>query len=145
MRAALAIVLAAALPAAAQALYKWVDEKGVTHYSESPPEKGSAAKIELKVPPGGAPAAPDWKEREIESRKQRIERDSKAGEQAAREARETAERARRCRAAQVALDLLRNGRRVYKLDDKGQRVYLEDGQRPALIQERERDARENCT
>ena len=139
-RAALAIVLAAALPAAAQALYKWVDEKGVTHYSESPPEKGSAAKIELKVPPGGAPAAPDWKEREIESRKQRIERD-----QAAREAREAAEKARRCRAAQVALDLLRNGRRVYKLDDKGQRVYLEDEQRPALIQERERDARENCT
>jgi hypothetical protein len=45
MIAVLGMVLWAA-PAAAQKLYKWVDERGVTHYSEKPPaDKGAPAQL----------------------------------------------------------------------------------------------------
>lgn len=48
------------LPAAAQ-LYKWVDEKGVTHYSEKPPPDGRAKSLDIKTQgtgPNAGSAAP---------------------------------------------------------------------------------------
>jgi hypothetical protein len=44
-------------PAAAQ-VYKWVDEKGVTHYGERPPQGRKASEVPNKLgSPGGASAA----------------------------------------------------------------------------------------
>ena len=66
--ASAALFLAAALgamPAAAQVLYKWVDESGKTQYSDRPPKnfKGEVTRIETEVekftlPPSPPPAAP---------------------------------------------------------------------------------------
>ena len=44
-----------ALPVAAQAMYKWVDEKGVTHYSEHPPADAKLEKKAAKVTPRVTP------------------------------------------------------------------------------------------
>jgi hypothetical protein len=38
-------LLVAAMPAISAELYKWVDEKGVTNYSNEPPPKGANAKV----------------------------------------------------------------------------------------------------
>ena len=46
----------AARPALAQQMYRWVDEKGVTHYDEKPGGK-SAKPVELVDPTGGAKPA----------------------------------------------------------------------------------------
>lgn len=62
----LAVALVAALPALAPAqMYKWVDEKGVTHYSETPPPSGKGQTVPIKPraspapePPQARPAAP---------------------------------------------------------------------------------------
>jgi hypothetical protein len=52
----LAGALAAALPALAPAqMYKWVDEKGVTHYSESPPPSGKSQPVPIKPRADPAP------------------------------------------------------------------------------------------
>jgi hypothetical protein len=53
------IFLAVAAPALAQ-VYKWVDERGVTHYGERPPQGGKASEVpdRLASPPSGAVAAP---------------------------------------------------------------------------------------
>src|SRR5688572_18377865 len=56
MRTALYVLLALAAPAfAGQTVYKWVDEKGVTHFSDQP--QAGAEKVEMS---GGAnrPASP---------------------------------------------------------------------------------------
>ena len=45
-----------ALPAAAQ-MYKWVDERGVTHYSEKPPADGRGKALDIKTQ-DPRPAAP---------------------------------------------------------------------------------------
>ena len=48
------ILVAAAAPALAQ-VYKWVDERGVTHYGERPPQSGKASEVpdRLASPPSG--------------------------------------------------------------------------------------------
>ncbi|GFE78341.1 hypothetical protein GCM10011487_03410 [Steroidobacter agaridevorans] len=65
MRTALYVLLALAAPAfAGQTVYKWVDEKGVTHFSDQP--VAGAEKVELSgganrpasPPPAYAPSAP---------------------------------------------------------------------------------------
>ncbi|WP_161965970.1 DUF4124 domain-containing protein [Steroidobacter cummioxidans] len=65
MRTALYVLLALAAPAfAGQTVYKWVDEKGVTHFSDQP--RSGAEKVELSSgtnradspPPSYTPSAP---------------------------------------------------------------------------------------
>jgi uncharacterized protein DUF4124 len=47
------ILAAAAAPALGQ-VYKWVDERGVTHYGERPPQGGKASEVPDKLgSPGG--------------------------------------------------------------------------------------------
>jgi hypothetical protein len=61
MRTALYVLLALAAPAfAGQTVYKWVDEKGVTHFSDQP--IAGAEKVELSSGPNRAatPAAPSY-------------------------------------------------------------------------------------
>ena len=50
-----AAVAAAVAPAPAQ-VFKWVDERGVTHYGERPPQGGKASEVPDKLgSPGGTP------------------------------------------------------------------------------------------
>ena len=42
--------LASMAPATAQAVYSWKDDKGVTHYSDAPPAKGTVTKREVHTP-----------------------------------------------------------------------------------------------
>lgn len=58
MRAALIAVLATASFAAQAQLYKWVDEKGRTHYSEKPPATGQKSQTIRADPAPPAAAAP---------------------------------------------------------------------------------------
>lgn len=55
---ALAIALVIAAPVAAAQVYKWVDEDGVTHYTQQPPPGGEAQVIDPDVAqPTAAPPA----------------------------------------------------------------------------------------
>lgn len=130
---ALAVALAAAMPA--HAIYKWVDEKGVTHFSEYPPPDGKKAqKIEPKVTPPSSDARPtDWKQREQEQRKNRLEQDQKGDAEKARAHNSAAERKNRCAYARRELHILEKQIPVYAVNEKGERVYLEDKDRPAEI------------
>lgn len=53
----LATLLAAAAPATAETrIYKWVDDDGVTHYTQQPPPKGEAVELDPETGVGtGAP------------------------------------------------------------------------------------------
>lgn len=56
--AALLLALTASGAAAAQTVYKWVDEHGVTHYSHTPPTGGPAETISLSALESAAPSQP---------------------------------------------------------------------------------------
>jgi len=57
------ILAAVAAPAFAQ-VFKWVDERGITHYGERPPQGAKATEVQNKLAspaPGRAPASPAQK------------------------------------------------------------------------------------
>ena len=142
---ALAAALAVAVPAA-HAMYKWVDEKGVTHFSENPPPDGrKATKIEPKVtPPSEAAPKPDWKAREQKLRQQRLEREQREEYLKGKAHNEAAERKNRCLRAQRELAVLARQTPVYSIDERGPKGYLEDKDRPAEVARWRRVADENC-
>jgi hypothetical protein len=143
---ALAAGLALAAAAGGQQMYKWVDEKGVTHFSENPPPEGAKAqKFEPKVTPrssSGAPASESpekWKGQEADFRKRQIER-SKAEDADARQA---SVRASRCADAKRRLEWYESGR-IYRDNPDGTRVWMEESQREAQLREQRDIIRTNC-
>ena len=143
MRIALLLLCAVAFSASGQTMYKWVDEKGVTHFSENPPPDGNknAQKIEVKPIQSDRPPADNWKQREMESKQIRAKKGME--EEGARQ-REEAQRAQACRNAQRKADAMRNYARVFRLDEKGERVYYDDKQRESELADAQRDISKYC-
>lgn len=140
------VCLCAALPwAAAAAMYKWVDEKGVTHYSESPPPDGKASRVELPpIPPAAASPDENWKERDLEFRRRRLEKEQ-ADERADAAAKQAdAVRKERCLESRRRLDILQAERPVYRVNERGERVYLEDQERAGEIEKWRKQADTYC-
>jgi hypothetical protein len=142
IRTLLIALALASVPAAAQQMYKWVDEKGTTHFSEYPPPDGKGAKVEVKPAANEKNYNPDsWRERELESRQRRAQQ---AIADETERKRDDASRAQNCRRAQEGLDTMKNARRVYNLDEKGERVYLDEKQRAAGLEKHTRDVEKYC-
>ncbi len=132
------------VPAHAQ-VYKWVDEKGVTHYGERAPQgrKSQEVKDKLANPagPGGAAAAqPSWQDQESEFRGRRIQAEQA---EAKKQAQDASQR-KACIEARDELAQLKAARRVYKLDDKGERIFESDEQRAASIARQEQLIAARC-
>lgn len=148
-RLLLLIVLAGLSPAGWGQVYKWVDEKGVTHYTETPPPDGKGQKI--KVSPRSAdpdaakanPGAKSWQEQEIEFRQRRVEAEEAARKQEANAIRERAVR-RACVAARADLENLRMQRPIVRIDERGERRYIEDKERAELIRRTEQAIQRDC-
>lgn len=67
-------------PNANAQIYKWVDAKGQTHYSEKKDEAGQAKTAEVKVQistttaPAGSSQIPDWREQEKQFQKRQAQK-----------------------------------------------------------------------
>jgi hypothetical protein len=123
-------------------MYRWVDDKGVTHYSENPPPGRKAQQIQAapsspSTDPKPAEPASTWSDKERDFRRRSIERDQaeeaskrkQAGEQ-----QQAAMRKQRCAAAQRALRVLNDQVPVYRINEKGEREFIEDADRPRAIE-----------
>ena len=133
-------------PALAQ-VYKWVDEKGVTHYGERPPQGQKARPVDTAPPTGPAksPAKPetreDWQDKNIEFQRRRIQRE----QQGEREQKDAKEKQRRCALARDDLRQMETTERLYDLNEKGERVYLDDRAHKAAIERARQFIARNCT
>jgi hypothetical protein len=146
-RALAALFLLAALPAGAQAMYKWVDEKGTTHFSESPPPdektEKKASKVTPKVTPPSGPVTPsttDWKAKDAEFRQRQIER----GQSEQAEAKDSAKRQAACERARSRLSFLRNTNIIYRDKPDGGRTYMDESERAQEISRAQDVERETC-
>jgi hypothetical protein len=124
-------VLVLACGSATAALYKWVDEKGVTHYTEEPPPDRKATKIEIRSdgPAAKPQAAESWKDKEVEFRRRQLEKERAEESASSREKNAAAQREHNCLRAREALDTLTHGRPIYRVNEKGERVYMEEAER----------------
>jgi len=130
-------------PAAAQ-VYKWVDEKGGIHYGERPPQGTKSMPVEQRLanpgPASGESAQPDWKEQDLEFRKRRIQ-----AEQAAAKDQQLDDAQRQaCKQVRDQLAQLNAARRVYRLDETGERVFQSDEERDASRVRLEQQVLERC-
>ena len=129
-----------ALSATAEKVYKWVDQQGITHYSEQPPADKKAATIKIKP-------------HQVESKtpqSQAIEPDSQAPqlqtEVETRLSREQlAVQRKNCTTAGNKLRALQNAGRVRQLNaESGEYIYLADEVKLAQIQQMSDYLRDKC-
>lgn len=126
---ALGFLLVAAFPAAAQ-MYKCVDERGVTHYTDKPRPDCKGGKVDIRSIPSisGETAAPasNFAAQDAEFKRRRIE-----GAQS--EEREKAALDQRCARLRQELDFLSHGGRISNMDAQGRRVYVDDATRASRL------------
>jgi hypothetical protein len=141
---ALGLALCMALQASAQ-MYKWVDSDGKVQYSDKPPA-GNVKAEKLRVPAtraAGAPAAKEGSaaapkeavksepktaaEQERAFRKRQVDA-AKAQEEEANKQAAARDKAENCKRAKAALANLALGGRQVRMDEKGERVFLDDEQ-----------------
>jgi hypothetical protein len=128
---------------ASSQVYKWVDERGVTHYAERPPQGGRATQVpnSAETPaPGPAPSADDYRQKDLEFRQRRIQ--AEAAEERRRE--ENSRRQEQCNRQRDVLVQLREARRTYTLNESGERIYMDDAGRDAAIARQERIVARSC-
>lgn len=161
---ALGLALCVALQASAQ-MYKWVDSDGKVQYSDKPPPSNiKAEKLRAPAPAPSAPAASEAKsgtqkdaakgetpkdaakagpktaaEQEQAFRKRQLDA-AKAQQDEGKKQAQARDRAENCKRAKAALANLAIGGRQVRIDEKGERVFLDDQQ---IVQETAR-AREEA-
>lgn len=92
---------------------------------------------------GGQPAGKTWQQKEAEFRQRQIDREAAARKQEEREA-AVKRQQRDCMLARKRLENLQDANAVSRYDDQGERVYLNDKERTALIQRRRQEIEASC-
>ncbi len=130
-------------PASAQ-VYKWVDEKGITHYGERAPQGRNAREVEQRLanpgPVPGKAAQPSWQDKELEFRGRRVE----AEQAEAKQKQQEATKRLACNQARDRLAQAKAARRWYRLDEKGERVYQGEEEQRASIAQLEQLIAQRC-
>jgi hypothetical protein len=134
--------LGAAIPAGAT-MYKWVDDKGQTIYSDQPPPPSVKSEI-VKAPP--PPANPNALKEMINAdtemklrEKQKIEKAKEAEKARA----DTQKKQELCAAAQDRIQVLQRGD-LYRVLPDGGRVFLDAETRRKETEEAQKAVRERC-
>lgn len=130
MRLLALALLAAAVPAQAQ-MYKCVDERGVTHYTDKPRPGCKGGPVDIRpIPPVSGKTAPpaggSLSGQDADFKRRQIERSEV-------EARDKEALAQRCRQLRAEHGWLTSGVRISRTDAQGNRVYVDDTARDARI------------
>ena len=111
-------------------MYKCVDERGVTHYSDKPQPgcKGGEVDIQGSPPMSGklAPRNDDIDRQNLDFHRRQMQRDREAAaQQAARE--------KQCARLRAENARLSSGARIARTTPQGERVYIEDADRETRL------------
>jgi hypothetical protein len=159
------LMLCGLVAAAAHAQgYKWVDKNGHIQYGDIPPPGVKATPLGAPPPPIGSPAssgsAPSAAgkegaapaahkgpmtpaEQELEFRR-RMKEAQEAAAKAEKERQQAQEKQQNCERAKEALRTLESGQRVVRVDEKGERYYMNDQQRSAEAAQAREQVRQSC-
>jgi hypothetical protein len=125
-------LLLVSFPASAQ-MYKCVDERGVTHYTDKPRPGCKGREVDIRPSPslsGSEPQSPgqDFQRQDADFKRRQLER-------ADAEAAGKAEMDKHCARLKREHTLLAGGSRVAKITPQGQRIYIDDATRDARLAE----------
>ena len=131
--------------AGAQAqMYKCVDARGATQYSDKPcaDGKGKAVDIRGQPPISGTltPRGADTGTAEADFRRRQIERGREEEALAAR----AEQQKRRCAELRSQLDLMMRVNTISRVNEKGERVYMDDATRNARVEQLNSEIARDC-
>lgn len=136
------LLLALSTTAMASQVYKWVDDKGVTHFGANPPQGQAATSVNTVIAQPKAPTAavkPTLPNADSGSAEQKAI-DAKVKQQVAEQA---AERKKYCETVRTNLAQLQNNPRL-RTEINGEQVRLGEDQRQERIAEAQKAIKENC-
>lgn len=134
--------------AMANEIYKWVDDQGNVHYEDRPSGSATEQRLAINSRRTESSAVQERIDTHTEAQAARQEKRAAAAEEAAEAAKkeaEAAEKQKRCDTHRARLESYAQSRRLYREDEQGERVYLDDTQRQDAQQKVEEQIAENCT
>jgi len=148
--ALIVLVFAAGLPlsavpaAAATALYKWTDASGRIVYSDQPPPGDTKSEVLRAAPaPANPNAVRDLATKDAELRQRQAQR----GEQEKKSDKTRADAARKedaCAQIRGQIKAYQSDTPIYRLNEKGDRVYVDDAARQRERERLQALQREQC-
>ena len=134
------LMLALSTSAMASQVYKWVDDKGVTHFGAQPPQGQEATTINTAAPPPRqVPSTPAPSiEEQLDPEQAAI--DKKVKEDVAKQ---EAERKQYCENARTNLAQLENNPRL-RIEIDGEVRRIDENERQERISELKKSIAENC-
>jgi len=158
MKRILLLLAAVAFAGAAHAQqYRWVDKNGKVQYGDVPPAGVKATPMRAPTGPSAPPPAPAAASKDApddakkgppltpeEAFRKRQEDQKKAAEKASKASQEAAEAKRNCDNARAQLRDLEGGVRIARTNDKGEREFIDDGQRTREIVNAQKSVSEWC-
>ena len=115
-------------------MYKCTNERGVVQYTDKPGAGCKEVDIRPSPPISGALQKPaeDLVREEAEFRKRQIDRDASLAE-------ERKAQAERCGRMRRELTLLNSSRRLVQIDERGERVFMDDSARDQKVADLQRE------
>lgn len=134
--------------AAANEIYRWVDADGNVHYEDRPKGAASEERIDITYRRTDGGAVNDRIQARLDRQASRDEAKSVAAaaeKEAADNAAAAEERQKACERSRARLESYLQSRRLYRTDENGERVYLDDEQRTEARRKAEEQVAEFCS
>jgi len=134
--------------AVANEIYKWTDENGNVYYEDRPTGAATEERLHMTYNRTESSAVHKRVQAGVDARTAREEAKTAAAaseKEAAENAAIAAERAQKCDKSRARLESYLQARRVYRTDENGERVYLDDDQRQDARKKAEEQISEFCS
>lgn len=132
----------------ANEIYKWTDEDGNVHYEDRPTGAPSEERVDITYRRTDNSVVRTRIDARLDAQAAREEAKSVAAaaeKEAAENAAAETERKQACERSRARLDSYLQARRLYRTDDNGERVYLDDSQREEARRKAEEQIAEFCS
>jgi hypothetical protein len=142
-----ALVLAVSSGVFADEIYKWVDADGNVHYEDRPSGQAKMERLRFSYNRTDSSAVQSRVEdqREKAAARQDARAEREAEKQSAAEALAAAEAKReQCQSYRAKLKTMLESRRLYRENESGERVYLDEASREEARQKAENLIKETC-
>ncbi len=142
------VALTIASGAVANEIYKWTDEDGNVHYEDRPTGAATEERLYMTYSRTDSNAVQQRVKARVDARTAREDARAAAAEsqkEAADSAAVAAERAQKCENSRARLESYLQARRVYRTDENGERVYLDEEQRQEARQKAEEQVSKFCS
>lgn len=142
------MALTMASGAMANEIYKWTDDDGSVHYGDRPSGAATEQRLAMTYTRTNSSTVKQRVEARVDARTAQEESRAEAAaeeKEAEENAAIAAERERKCERSRTRLETYLQSRRLYRTDDNGERVYLDDEQRQDARKKAEKQVAEFCS